>query len=190
MSHLLDMAAARSGRKTGLHGAQVGVAAMSVAVAWDRILDSFDPERLLEGIGDDPGAAHRRIDGAFAELDPSGVMAAECWSQYSRKLDRWRAQAPAVRAFVADWDRVSDELRGLLGSPEIIARSLRSAGAPARFAELDPPVDRATAIWALLNGHLIRERFTLADLAWFSGAWTPRFVNEVIDAADSLAQAG
>jgi glycerol-1-phosphate dehydrogenase [NAD(P)+] len=190
VSHLLDMAAARSGRKTGLHGAQVGVAALSVAVAWDRLLDTIDPEGLLEGIGSDPDAAHRRIDGAFAELDPSGVMATECWAQYSRKLDRWRAQAPAVRAFVKDWDRIHAELRALLGSPAVIARALRAAGAPARFEELDPPANRATAVWALLNGHLIRDRFTLADLAWFAGAWTPGFVDEVIETADAWAQAG
>ncbi|HLO34432.1 MAG TPA: iron-containing alcohol dehydrogenase, partial [Candidatus Deferrimicrobium sp.] len=190
VSHLLDMAAARSDRKTGLHGAQVGVAALSVAVAWDRLLDRLDPACLLEGIGSDPDAAHRRIDGAFAQLDPTGVMAAECWAQYSRKLDRWRAQVPAVRAFVADWDRHHAELRALLGSPPVIARALRAAGAPARFEELDPPAARATAAWALLNGHLIRDRFTLADLAWFAGAWTPEFIDEVIDAADTLAQAG
>lgn len=190
VSHLLDMAAARSGRKTGLHGAQVGVAALSVAVAWDRMLATLDPERLLEGIGSDPEAAHRRIDSAFEALDPSGVIASECWAQYSRKLDRWRVQAPAVRAFVSDWDRIQAELRALLGSPAVIARALRCAGAPARFEELDPPADRVTAVWALLNGHLIRDRFTLADLAWFAGMWTPRFVDEVIEAADALAKAG
>jgi glycerol-1-phosphate dehydrogenase [NAD(P)+] len=190
VSHLLDMAAARSGRKTGLHGAQVGVAALSVAVAWDHLLDALDPERLLEGIGSDPGAANRRIEGAFMDLDPSGVMATECWAQYSRKLDRWRAQAPAVRAFVADWDPIRAELRALLGSPAVIARALRAAGAPARFEELDPPADRSTAVWALLNGHLIRDRFTLADLAWFAGAWTPGFVAQVIETADGWAKAG
>lgn len=190
VSHLLDMAAARSGRRTGLHGAQVGVAALSVAVAWDRLLDTLDPERLLEGIGSDPDAAQRRINRAFAELDPSGVMAAECWTQYSRKLERWRAQAPTVRAFVADWDRFHAELRALLGSPPVIARALRDAGGPARFEELDPPADRATAVWALVNGHLIRDRFTLADLAWFAGSWTPEFVDEVIDTADAWAQSG
>ncbi|MCI4355176.1 MAG: hypothetical protein L3K06_07410, partial [Thermoplasmata archaeon] len=66
----------------------------------------------------------------------------------------------------------------------------RSAGAPARFEELDPPANRATAVWAILNGHLIRDRFTLADLAWFAGAWTPGFVDEVIETADAWAQAG
>lgn len=187
VSHLLDMAAARSGRKTGLHGAQVGVAALSVAVAWDRLLETLDPGRLLEGIGSDPEAGHRRIDLAFASLDPSGVMAAECWKQYARKLDRWHAQAAVVRALVADWDRVHAELRALVGSPAIIAQALRAAGAPARFEDLDPPADRATAVWALLNGHLIRDRFSLADLAWFAGAWTPEFVDAAIGRADDWA---
>ena len=188
VSHLLDMAAARSDRKTGLHGAQVGVAALSVAVAWDRVLETLDPERLLDGIGSDPEAGHRRIDLAFASLDPSGAMAAECWQQYARKLDRWRTHEPAIRALVADWDRVHAELRALVGSPAVIAQTLRAAGAPARFEDLDPAADRATAVWALLNGHLIRDRFSLADLAWFAGAWTPEFVDEVIERADAWAE--
>jgi glycerol-1-phosphate dehydrogenase [NAD(P)+] len=187
VSHMLDMAAARSGLRTGYHGTQVGVATLPVAVAWERLLDGLDPERLLEGTGTDPEAAHRRIDAAFAELDPSGVMANECWSQYSRKLDRWRAQAPAIRTFVTEWDRLRAELRELLGSPTVIAGALRAAGAPAVFEELDPPVDRATAAWALFNGHLIRDRFTLADLAWFAGSWTRGFVEEVIETAAALA---
>jgi glycerol-1-phosphate dehydrogenase [NAD(P)+] len=70
----------------------------------------------------------------------------------------------------------------------VIAQTLRAAGAPARFEDLDPPADSATAAWALLNGHLIRDRFSLADLAWFGGAWTPAFVDEVIARADELAR--
>lgn len=188
VSHLLDMAAARSGRRTGLHGSQVGVAALSVAIAWDRVLDTLDPGRLLDGMGVDEDASQRRIEGAFGSLDLTGVMAAECWAQYRRKLQRWQEQTASVEALVAGWDGFRGEIRTLLGSPTVIAQTLRAAGSPATFEDLDPPADHATAAWALLNGHLIRDRFTLADLAWFGGMWMPAFVDDVIVEADQLAR--
>jgi glycerol-1-phosphate dehydrogenase [NAD(P)+] len=187
VSHLLDMAAVRSGRSTGLHGAQVGVASLAVAVAWDRVLDELDPGRLVHGIGTDRAAAKRRIGAAFERLDPTGTMAAECWRQYERKLRAWHHHEDDVRALVNGWDAFRLEVRSLLGSPAAIGQALRAAGAPATFGELDPPADRRTGAWALLNGHLIRDRFTLADLAWFAGAWTAAFVDEVIEAADGWA---
>jgi hypothetical protein len=54
---------------------------------------------------------------------------------------------------------------------------------------LDPPASRATATWALFNGHLIRDRFTLADLAWFAGLWTAELAASAIDEAAAVAGA-
>jgi glycerol-1-phosphate dehydrogenase [NAD(P)+] len=187
VSHLLDMAAARSGRPTGLHGAQVGVATLAVAVAWDRVLETLDPERLLDGRETEDAAARLRIEAAFASLDDSGTMAAECWTAYRRKLERWRASTAAIRRLVAGWDDVRTEIRGLLGSPAAIARALLDAGGPATFEQLDPAVNRQTAVWALMNGHLIRDRFTVADLARFGGIWTDAFVGAAIDEAAAWA---
>ena len=189
VSHLLDMAAAREGRPTGLHGAQVGVAALAVAVAWERVLAELDPRDLVSVATPSHEAMRRRIDDAFAELDPSGAMADECWSQYRVKLDRWVAGTADRAAVVAGWPAIRDDLRGLLGRPEDIARALRSAGAAATFDELDPPASRKRAAWALFNGHLIRDRFTLADLAWFGGAWTLEIVHDAIDQAAGIAAA-
>ena len=187
VSHLLDMAAARSGRAADLHGAQVGVATLAVAVAWRRLLDELDPERLLARPAVDPALMRRRIGSAFDRLDPSGAMAEECWRAYSTKLARWTSRPEAIRSFVATWDATRAELTGLLGDPTAIAATLRSAGAPATFAELEPAVDREAAVWALLNGHLIRDRFTMADLAWFSGLWDAERVASAIDTAAGLA---
>ena len=189
VSHLLDMAAARSGRPTGLHGAQVGVATLAVAVAWDRVLDTLDPERLLHGLETDDAGARARIEAAFASLDASGAMAAECWSAYRRKLERWRESTAAIGRLVGGWEAFRAEIRSLLGSPRAIARALLDAGAPATFDQLDPAVDRETAIWALRNGHLIRDRFSVADLARFGGIWTDAFVGAAIDEATAWAGA-
>jgi glycerol-1-phosphate dehydrogenase [NAD(P)+] len=189
VSHLLDMSAAREGTPTGLHGAQVGVAALAVAVAWEKVLAALDPEALVAR----PTPSHERmlartVD-AFGDLDPSGAMSEECWAQYRLKLERWEAKRAGLPAIVASWPTLLAELRGLLGSPERIAAALVPAGAAARFEELDPPVNRQDAAWALYNGHLIRDRFTLADLAWFGGVWTPDLVRAAIDEAASIASA-
>jgi glycerol-1-phosphate dehydrogenase [NAD(P)+] len=183
------MAAARSGRATGLHGAQVGVAALAVSVLWDRLLASFDPERLLSTLSPPPSTMRARIDAAFRGLDPSGVMAAECWSAYRRKLDAWDKHRADLPRLVEGWDALVAELRTLLGAPPVIAAALRSAGAAATFDELDAPATRPTATWALLNGHLMRDRFTVADLAFFGGAWSEDVAAEAVETAAGLAAA-
>jgi glycerol-1-phosphate dehydrogenase [NAD(P)+] len=187
VSHLLDMVAARERHRTGLHGAQVGVAALAVAVAWERVLSAFDPASLI----DRPTPAHERMlartQDAFGDLDPSGAMAAECWAQYRLKLERWEASRSGLPGIAETWPAIQAELRELLGSPRRIATALNAAGAAARFEDLDPAVSRNDAAWALYNGHLIRDRFTLADLAWFAGIWTPDLVRSAIDEAASIA---
>jgi glycerol-1-phosphate dehydrogenase [NAD(P)+] len=187
VSHLLDMAAAAEGRPTGLHGAQVGVAALAVAVAWQRILEAFDPTALLTAEPPAPELMYDRIVGAFRALDSSGGMAEECWSDYRRKLDRWAAARSGLPAFVERWPEIRADLDSLLGAPADIAAALRSAGASATFDQLEPAVGRDAAAWALFNGHLIRDRFTLADLAWFAGLWTVELAASAIDEAAAIA---
>jgi len=187
VSHLLDMVAAREGLRTGLHGAQVGVAALAVAVAWELALDRLDPASLLERPTPSAERMVARTAAAFGDLDSSGAMAKECWTQYRVKLERWDSQRADLPAIVERWPDVRAELRSLLGSPERIATALAAAGAPAVFEALDPAVSREDAAWALYNGHLIRDRFTLADLGWFAGIWTPDLVRSAIDRAAAIA---
>ena len=54
------------------------------------------------------------------------------------------------------------------------------------LADLDPSVDAEAARWAVANCHLVRERFTVADLATFIGAWTPEDVDAVLEEAAAL----
>jgi glycerol-1-phosphate dehydrogenase [NAD(P)+] len=187
VSHLLDMVAAREGTPTGLHGAQVGVAALAVSVAWEKVLAALDPEALVAR----PTPSHERmlartVD-AFGDLDTTGAMTEECWAQYRLKLERWEAKRAGLPAIAASWTALRTELRSLVGAPDRIAAALVAAGAAARFDDLDPPVTGEDAAWALYNGHLIRDRFTLADLAWFGGVWTPDLVRSAIDEAASIA---
>lgn len=189
VSHLLDMAAGPTARVTRLHGAQVGVASLVVAVLWDRLLASLDPAALLSTPVPDAARMQARIEAAFATLDPTGGMADECWREYREKLEAWESRRAIRESAVRGWGDLVAELRALLVPPGEIAAALRSAGAPATFEELDPPSSAVEGSWALFNGHLMRSRFSIADLAWFADAWTPELVAEAIEEARRIAAA-
>ena len=55
----------------------------------------------------------------------------------------------------------------------------------ARFADLDPVVDDATARWAVAHCHLMRNRFTAVDLLDLLGRWTEKDHDAVLAAADN-----
>jgi glycerol-1-phosphate dehydrogenase [NAD(P)+] len=116
---------------------------------------------------------------AFNALDPSGAMAEECWRDYRRKLGRWRDLHGD--ADLLDPALLDDAAR-LLEEPGVLRGALERSGAPARMAELDPPVDAQTARWALANCHLMRDRFTVVDLAFFLGIWQAADIDAVLAA--------
>jgi glycerol-1-phosphate dehydrogenase [NAD(P)+] len=185
ISHLLDMASAAGGRPGALHGAQVGVAAIIESILWRRLLSSLDPGLL---VGEPPGdrESRERVTSAFASLDPSGEMAAECWRDYRRKLERWRAQIHLREEAARTWSTVVEGLHALVADPAAIVQTLRDAGAPTRFSELEPSVEPSTARWSVENAHLMRERFTVLDLAAFTSGWDAAAVDEVLAEAASL----
>jgi glycerol-1-phosphate dehydrogenase [NAD(P)+] len=112
-------------------------------------------------------------------------MVDECWREVRQKADRFAGLGPRLEQFTAEWDVHRRELRRLLGSPTDIRQVLVAAGAPSTFEELDPGVDEQTAQWALWNGHLQRSRFSMADLAWFGGAWSEDAVAQAVEAASA-----
>ncbi len=192
ISHLLDMAAERDGRSVALHGAQVGVASVIVAIAWARLLRDFDPGRLLddEGAGADLASREDRVRGAFASLDGTGAAADECWRDYSRKLGRWHAAPERRAALAAEWPLHRERLRALVKDPAELVDALRRAGAPTRFSELEPAIPPAVARWAVASCHLMRDRFTVADLVDLtapSGAgWTDAQADDLLAEAAEL----
>ena len=119
-----------------------------------------------------------RISTAFASLDPSGEMAAECWRLYSRKLSRWAGLRARLQSTV--WPDVASSITDLLIEPARLAASLAGAGAPVRFSQLDPPLDRDLARWALAHCHLMRDRFTVADVAFLAGMWDEAAVDSLL----------
>ena len=118
-----------------------------------------------------------RVSDAFNAFDPSGAMAAECWRDYHRKLVRWVGNRAALHTLEERWTAFDDGLDSLLAPPGRLVAALQSAGAPTRLGELGIDPDRAR--WALVNCHLMRDRFTIADLAFFLGRWTYQDVEEL-----------
>jgi glycerol-1-phosphate dehydrogenase [NAD(P)+] len=180
ISHLLDMAAIRTGDPIGYHGAQVGVASVVVAALWQDLLEGIEPERLLDD-PPHPDSARARIDERFGVFDPSGETAAECWRLYQRKLAAWTAGRTARERLVAGW---SDHVRRItegLRPPDALVGTLRAAGAPVTFRDLG--VDPRTARWAVGSAHLLRDRFGILDLADLAGRWGADDVDRVLDRA-------
>ncbi len=186
VGHLIDMAAARKGGEGDLHGIQVGVASVCAAVVWRRVLAALAEGGLRRLRVAAPDEARARVRAAFAAFDASGAMAAECWRDYERKLTRWAAAQHRATELDADWARHDRALRGLLAEPESLVAALRSAGAPLRFSELEPAVDAGTARWALASCHLMRERFSVADLAWSLGIWDEDHADAVLTETEAL----
>ncbi len=177
VSHLLEMSGAGP-----LHGAGVGSLSVLAAMLWARV-------RTVAGAGGlralrFPTAAEMepRVRAAFAELDPTGAAGDECWRGYAVKLERWNAARDDLTTL---WERWPDaEFDGLLVSPERLVAALRAARAPVRLTQLE--VRDSTARWALANGHLMRDRFTVADLAFFMGIWDDADVDALLVGAARL----
>jgi len=184
ISHMLDMHNGAHGRPIGLHGAQVGVASVVAAAAWEHLFAEFDPTTPPEFPDAEAVAARKpAVLAAFADLDPSGKVGEECWRDYSAKLTRWSAGRATVHAAFAEWERHRAAVDELLVGSGALAAGLVAAGAAARFGDLEPAVDQATARWAVAHCHLMRNRFTVVDLLDLLGRWTPADQDAVTAAA-------
>lgn len=194
ISHLLDMADARDHRGLAFHGAQVGVAAVVVALGWQRVLRDLDPERIAG-----PAAARMpvelearrpRVAAAFDTLDASGAATAECWSDYRRKVERWNDHPEQRAALARDWAAHRAAISELVLAPDRIVAGLRAAGVPTRFSELEPAIPPDVARWAIASCHLMRDRFTVADLVDLTGAvghrWDEDFADDLLSEAAVL----
>lgn len=186
VSHLIEMAMNKRGLDAAFHGAQVGACTIVSAVLWDKVLAHLRTQSHPRFLHPSAEAMEERVGAAFAELDPSGAMADECWRLYSRKLERWSAVRDLVGSL--DWSELDAKVAPLLGRPRDLVESIDSAGAPTRFGRLDPPVQPDLVRWALENCHLMRDRFTVADLAFFLGIWSKTHVEDLL--ADAAALGG
>jgi glycerol-1-phosphate dehydrogenase [NAD(P)+] len=181
VSHLIEMAMNKRGKEAAHHGAQVGVSAVLAACLWSRVRAYLDTRSRPELAFPPVHEMEARVHDSFSSLDASGEMGDECWRLYIKKLTRWEGNRPRLET--TDWAAVISSVNDLLVDPSDLVRSLASAGAPVRFSELDPPIAGDLARWALANCHLMRDRFTVADLAFFLGVWDDDGVESVVTEA-------
>ena len=180
-SHLLEMT---EGANATLHGAKVGVLSAFAACLWEVVREAAAEGGLAALRFPDESEMEARVTSAFAVADPTGAMAAECWSDYRRKLARWHEARPRLETLADRWPWFEADVSRLLASPERLVSALQRAQAPVRLAEIGIDPDRGR--WALANCHLMRDRFTIADLAFFMGRWEPADVRSLIARVGAL----
>ena len=179
-SHLIEMTDPGPG---ALHGAQVGVLSVFAACLWQRVRAAIEDGAALAQLRfPDAEAMHARVTTAFATADPTGAMAAECWRDYRRKLERHHATADRLAELVTGWPQFDAEVERLLAPPQRLAQALAAAGAPTRLSDLG--IEPGRSRWALANCHLMRDRFTIADLAFLLGLWDADGVAAVVEMAE------
>ena len=184
VSHMLDQHHTEHHLPMGLHGAQVGVAGVVAASAWEMLVERLDASPAppsLDEVALDRDAAEARVGAAFAGLDPTGRIGAECWREYSRKLSAVDSARTDLETFLASWPEHRAELLGLVRPSREVAARLRSAGAAVTFDELEPAVEPDLARWAVTNCALMRNRFTIVDLLTLLGWWDHDDVEEVLE---------
>jgi glycerol-1-phosphate dehydrogenase [NAD(P)+] len=190
ISHLLEMSADARGEPASFHGTQVGVASVVAALTWARVRD-----RVAAGALDrparlpDPDTIRDAITRSFADIDPGGAMAAECFRDYARKL-KWitAGGADPLAGLRQSWAGHEAVLDDLLITPGQVAAGLRAAGLPVTFGELSEPVSDPRARWAVAGCALMRQRFGVADLAMLTGGWDDADVDAVLAAAAAAGQ--
>lgn len=187
ISHLIDMSADARGQQLCYHGAQVSIGSILCCIAWHRFLTEFDPAKVdLDRCYPDAGAMRGMVLEGFRWLDGTGAAAEECWKDYEKKLAAWKAARGAFERFLAHWDEFRAQASALVIPPEELCARMAQAGAPKRFSQLTPSVDRKTARWAALDSCLMRNRFVLTDLLFFLGWWNGDFVDDLFARADAL----
>jgi glycerol-1-phosphate dehydrogenase [NAD(P)+] len=190
ISHMLDQYHGEKHLPMGLHGAQVGVASVLAAAAWEMLF-----ERLAAGgarIDDaalDLEGARSRVYSAFSTVDATDRIADECWKDYSSKLGAVVRLRPRIEGLLESWGEHEDELRRLVRPSAEVATGLRASGAAATFGELDPQVAPDLAWWAVANCALMRNRFTVADMLTLLGWWKQTDVDEVLARAGRAVSA-
>ena len=187
VSHLIEMSE-RPGEPAALHGAKVGA--------------------LSRAGGDAVGTGARRRSRRSPAVACASPIPPRCARACSPRLPRstrrggWarsagagtaRSSSAGMRsrdrlAGLADrWEEFDLELDGLLATPQRLIDALRAAGAPLRLGQLGVDASDARA-GRSGNCHLMRDRFSIADLAFFLGIWEQGDVDALL--ADAAAARG
>jgi len=168
ISHVLDLVAEQNRRPLAQHGTQVALTTRLTTSAYQILFNEFEPAEVnIDNCYPSETQMKARIESAFNPLDPSGKVAAECWSDYKIKLAAWQAHRAEFEEMLRDWPMVQEHLRTLTKQPEVASKILHAIAAPVQFDELTPVPAVEEVRFAFRNAPLIRHRFTLGDLLVF-----------------------
>ncbi len=168
ISHVLDLVAEQKRRPLAQHGTQVALATLLTTASYQVFFNEFEPAELnLENCYPTEPQMKRQIEHVFLPLDPTGRVAAECWSDYKLKLEAWHAQRANFQDALRHWPATCGHLASLVKPPEVAARILHAVSSPVRFEELTPRPESPEVKFAFTHAPLIRRRFTLGDLFIF-----------------------
>ncbi|HJS19286.1 MAG TPA: iron-containing alcohol dehydrogenase [Anaerolineales bacterium] len=168
ISHVLDLVAEHGQRPLAQHGTQVALATLLTTGAYQVFFQEFEPSEVnLDICYPTETQMKARISEAFSSLDPSGRVAAECWSDYNIKLEAWHAHRTDFEDTLRDWSSIRARLRSLVKPPEVASRILHAVSSPLSFADLIPSPADDEVQFAFMSAPLIRHRFTLGDLFLF-----------------------
>jgi glycerol-1-phosphate dehydrogenase [NAD(P)+] len=181
VSHLMEMARSREGKPAAAHGMQVTVATRLAVRVWqlvDATIRSGDAKVRVP----DETTGRDTVAHAFAEFDAQ--TAEECLTAYSAKRNWLLAHQTQVETAVLEWDAFSRSLT--LPTPEEFDEISHASGLPTRAQDLGAGYDDDLLFWALRNSHVLRERFSIVDLADLLGVWSDDTARSIVaDAAKS-----
>ena len=168
ISHVLDLIAEQNQRPLAQHGTQVAMATRLTTKAYQVFLDEFEPAEVnLMNCYPTEAQMRERIEQSFNALDPSGRVAAECWSDYRKKLEAWHTHRADFEDALHNWPDIRTHIQSLVKSQELTTRIMHAVASPLQFADLTPPPTTAEVQFAFFNAPLIRHRLTLGDLFVF-----------------------
>ena len=187
MSHMLDMTSTYFHRPIASHGCQCGLSTIVSAITWQKLLTEFRPEQVdLAACFPSMEEMEQRIRTTFDEIDPGGAIANECWQSYRKKLEKWQQARARFESFLHEWPQERAILAELLTTPEAIVQGLSQAHHPLHYEDIGIPEQQAR--WAFKYGHLMRDRFSVADLLYYTGLLDDSFVNEVFTQMRTLVE--
>ena len=179
VSHLLEMAFAQREGPGAPHGMQVTVATRLALRVWQLVDRTIRSGRSQVTV---PDESTSREAGALAFAALGAKTVEECWAGYSAKRDWLLEHQSDVEAIVADWDAFMKSLA--LPTPEQFDEVSHASGLPTRAEDLGPGYDAGLLFWALRNSHLLRERFSIVDLADLLGVWSDETAQSIITDAE------
>jgi len=179
VSHLLEMALTERQEAGAPHGMQVTVATRLALRVWQVVDRTIRSARSQVRVPEE-STSRDAVALAFAELGEKTVK--ECWSGFSAKRSWLLAHQADVEAMVRDWDDFTRTLA--LPTPEQFDEVSHASGLPTRAEDLGPGYDDGLLFWALRNSHLLRERFSIVDLADLLGVWSDETARSIITDAE------